>query len=46
VNCVCPGVILTEVWKDVPAERLTKMTANIPLAKAGDPARWRRPTSI
>ena len=38
VNAVCPGLILTDVWNNVPAERLAKMTAGLPLPQAGDPA--------
>jgi NAD(P)-dependent dehydrogenase (short-subunit alcohol dehydrogenase family) len=38
VNAVCPGLILTDVWNNVPAERLAKMTAGFPLPHAGDPA--------
>lgn len=37
-NTVCPGVIHTEVWANTPAERLTKMTAALPVPQAGDPA--------
>jgi NAD(P)-dependent dehydrogenase (short-subunit alcohol dehydrogenase family) len=38
VNAVCPGFVLTEIWNNVPPERLAKMTERIPLPKAGDPA--------
>ncbi len=38
VNSVCPGIVLTEVWNNVSEERLTKMTAGLPLPQAGDPA--------
>ncbi len=38
VNAVCPGLVLTEVWKDVPADRVAKMSARLPLPRAGDPA--------
>ena len=37
VNAVCPGVVLTEVWNNVPAERLQRMTARLPVPRAGDP---------
>ncbi len=38
VNAVCPGIVLTDVWNNVPAERLAKMTVGLPLPQAGDPA--------
>ena len=38
VNAVCPGLVLTEVWKDVPADRVAKMSERLPLPRAGDPA--------
>lgn len=41
VNCVCPGLIRTDVWNSIPAEqreeRLKAMTARQPLPRAGDP---------
>ena len=37
VNAVCPGLILTEVWNAMPADRLARMTAGLPLPQAGDP---------
>jgi NAD(P)-dependent dehydrogenase (short-subunit alcohol dehydrogenase family) len=42
VNAVCPGLILTEVWNDMPEDRreeqLKRMTASQPLPRAGLPA--------
>jgi NAD(P)-dependent dehydrogenase (short-subunit alcohol dehydrogenase family) len=38
VNAVCPGYIFTEVFHNVPAERLRSMTERLPLPRAGDPA--------
>jgi NAD(P)-dependent dehydrogenase (short-subunit alcohol dehydrogenase family) len=38
VNAVCPGVILTEVWDSVPAERLGRMTERLPVPRAGQPS--------
>lgn len=42
VNAVCPGLILTEVWSDMPEDRreeqLRRMTASQPLPRAGLPA--------
>ncbi|MGD8418415.1 MAG: SDR family oxidoreductase [Pseudomonadales bacterium] len=41
VNAVCPGLVLTEVWDDLPAEqregRLARMTASQPLPRAAQP---------
>lgn len=41
VNCVCPGLVLTDVWAGMPAdqrdEQLRRMTAMQPLPRAGDP---------
>ncbi|HTO54298.1 MAG TPA: SDR family oxidoreductase [Myxococcota bacterium] len=41
VNVVCPGLVLTEVWNSIPeetrAEQLRRMTARLPLPRAGDP---------
>lgn len=41
VNCVCPGLIRTDVWNSIPAdqreERLASMTARLPLPRAGKP---------
>ena len=41
VNAVCPGLILTEVWNSIPeeqrAEQLRRMTARLPLPRAGEP---------
>ncbi|HTK97973.1 MAG TPA: SDR family oxidoreductase [Pseudomonadales bacterium] len=41
VNAVCPGLVLTEVWNSIPADRreeqLRKMTEHQPLPRAADP---------
>lgn len=41
VNCVCPGLIRTDVWASIPEDRreaeLARMTARQPLARAGEP---------
>jgi NAD(P)-dependent dehydrogenase (short-subunit alcohol dehydrogenase family) len=41
VNGVCPGMIRTEAWDDIPAdkaeERFAKMTARHPLPRIGEP---------
>jgi NAD(P)-dependent dehydrogenase (short-subunit alcohol dehydrogenase family) len=40
VNCVCPGLIRTEVWNSIPAEsreeRLKAMTATQPVPRVGE----------
>jgi NAD(P)-dependent dehydrogenase (short-subunit alcohol dehydrogenase family) len=38
VNAVCPGIILTDVWASVPADRIGKMTERLPVPRGGDPA--------
>ncbi len=38
VNAVCPGVVLTEVWNNVPPERISRMTERLPVPRGGDPA--------
>ncbi|MFI4974288.1 MAG: SDR family oxidoreductase, partial [Caulobacterales bacterium] len=42
VNAVCPGLILTDVWNSIPADRreeqLRRMTELQPLARVGAPA--------
>lgn len=38
VNCVSPGVIETEIWKDVPPERRARYVARTPLRRMGTPA--------
>jgi len=42
VNCVCPGLIRTEVWNSIPAEqreeRLHRMTSRQPLPRTGEPS--------
>ena len=37
-NAVCPGIVLTEATSAMPAERLAKWAANLPLPHVGDPA--------
>ena len=41
VNAVCPGYVLTDVWNSIPEDRRTeqlrRMTARLPLPRAGDP---------
>ena len=41
VNAVCPGLVLTEVWNSIPEDRreeqLRRMTARLPLPRAGAP---------
>jgi len=41
VNAVCPGLIFTDVWNSIPedrrAEQIRRMTARLPLPRAGDP---------
>lgn len=41
VNAVCPGLVLTEVWNAIPEEtreeQLRRMTARLPLPRAGNP---------
>ena len=41
VNCVCPGLVLTEVWNAIPKEtrqdQIRRMTSRLPLPRAGDP---------
>jgi NAD(P)-dependent dehydrogenase (short-subunit alcohol dehydrogenase family) len=42
VNCVCPGLVLTEVWNSIPEEtrqeQMRRMTSRLPLPRAGDPS--------
>ena len=42
VNCICPGLVLTEVWNSIPEDtrqaQLLQMTAQQPLPRPGDPA--------
>jgi NAD(P)-dependent dehydrogenase (short-subunit alcohol dehydrogenase family) len=41
VNAVCPGLVLTDVWSSIPedqrAEQIRRMTARLPLPRAGEP---------
>jgi NAD(P)-dependent dehydrogenase (short-subunit alcohol dehydrogenase family) len=38
VNCVCPGLVLTEHVKHIPEARLQAMVASLPLPRAASPA--------
>ncbi|MDQ3265846.1 MAG: 3-oxoacyl-ACP reductase FabG [Myxococcota bacterium] len=38
VNCVSPGVIETEIWKDVPQEKRARYVSRTPLRRIGTPA--------
>jgi NAD(P)-dependent dehydrogenase (short-subunit alcohol dehydrogenase family) len=38
VNAVCPGLVMTDVWKNTPDEQLQRMTARLPVPRGGDPA--------
>ena len=42
INAVCPGIVMTEVWNDMPADRrdtqLKRMTERQPLPRGGEPA--------
>ncbi|HEY0436875.1 MAG TPA: SDR family oxidoreductase [Phenylobacterium sp.] len=38
VNAVCPGIILTDVWANVPEDRIAAMTSRLPLPRGGTPA--------
>ena len=38
VNAVCPGLVLTEHVAKWPEESIRRMTARLPLPRAGDPA--------
>jgi NAD(P)-dependent dehydrogenase (short-subunit alcohol dehydrogenase family) len=37
VNAVCPGVVLTDVWKNLPEGQLERMTSRQPLPRGGTP---------
>ncbi|MCC6751262.1 MAG: SDR family oxidoreductase [Deltaproteobacteria bacterium] len=37
VNCVCPGLVETDLVSGLPAERLAELTAQIPLRRAARP---------
>ena len=41
VTAVCPGLVLTDVWNSIPedrrAEQIRRMTARLPLPRAGEP---------
>ncbi|MDY4475515.1 SDR family NAD(P)-dependent oxidoreductase [Mitsuokella sp.] len=36
VNCVCPGLINTEIWKSLPQEAADKIIADIPAGRPGE----------
>ena len=35
-NCVCPGLINTEIWKSMPAEQAKAVIDNIPMGRPGE----------
>ena len=37
VNCVCPGLINTEIWKSLPKEQADKVISDIPAGRPGEP---------
>ncbi len=36
VNCVCPGLINTEIWKSMPEEQAAEVIAGIPMGRPGE----------
>ena len=38
VNAVCPGIVVTDVWKTLPEGQLERMTSRQPLPRGGTPA--------
>lgn len=42
VNCICPGLILTDIWNSIPEDKrqaqLLQMTAQQPLPRPGEPS--------
>ena len=36
VNCVCPGLINTEIWKSMPKEQADNVIAGIPMGRPGE----------
>jgi len=36
VNCVCPGLINTEIWKSLPQEQAQKVISDIPIGRPGE----------
>ena len=36
VNCVCPGLINTEIWKSLPEEDARKVIDGIPMGRPGE----------
>ena len=36
VNCVCPGLINTEIWKSMPKEQADAVIAGIPMGRPGE----------
>lgn len=38
INCVCPGLINTEIWKSLPAEDAKKVIDGIPMGRPGETA--------
>ena len=37
VNCVCPGMIRTDVWSFIPEDRWKRMTERLPVSRIGEP---------
>ena len=35
-NCVCPGLINTEIWKSLPKEKAEEVIASIPMGRPGE----------
>ena len=35
-NCVCPGLINTEIWKSMPQEQADAVIAGIPMGRPGE----------
>ena len=36
-NCVCPGLINTEIWKSLPKEQADAVIDGIPMGRPGEP---------
>lgn len=36
INCVCPGLINTEIWKSLPQEQAQKIIDGIPVGRPGE----------
>ena len=46
VNCVAPGFIDTDMTRGLPEEAKTALLAHVPLARFGQPGKWRRRSCI